>query len=772
MSVPLLVNGIGQALQHKNNDVRQWLPKGFEETRQYDWFLEHFGSEEMAVVSWPGNTLDDPKTAAVAKALNRFVSADKAADETVASAATVAADGSHTERALFKRVLTSQQAIESLTGQPMHLDRSEAEKRLGGLLVGPDGKTGGLIVMVNQAGAVDRKSALELIYRAAEQEAGLAREQVHIGGPTVDSVALDSESQRSRYLLTVISLTVALVLAWRCLKEVRLVAIVFATAILSAAISVALIHFTGGTMNLLLGMMPSLVYLLAISGAIHLTNYYRDSVEQGNVAEAPLNALRAGWLPCFLSALTTAIGMGSLATSEVVPVRAFGIYSALGVLATLPVLFVFLPAALHVFPGRGKAVQRKLASKSPASLAPRWTTASANWLIGNHVAVTVGCLVLMALTGIGLAKLDTSVKLLNLFSPKARIIQDYQWLEQNLGPLVPVEVVLHFDDTQPANSLERMRLVNEVQQEIEKIEKVGGTMSAATFAPPLPRGKGVRQVAQRLAFERRLQRSQDYFEDTNYVRAVAGGELWRVSARVEALNSLDYGHFVDRLKEQVEPVLQRVAENGGPRVEATYTGVVPLVYKAQRTLLNDLLMSFFTAFGIIAAVMVVLLRGVGAGLVSMLPNIFPATIMFGLMGLVGMLCDIGSMMTAGAAMGIAVDGTIHFLTWFRRALERGDSRAEAIRSAYENCATAMLQSTIICGMGILVFAWSGFIPTSRFAWIMSAMLAAALFGDLVMLPALLAGPLGGLFQPKPKVKEQPTTSVLVGSYEGQLSSQV
>jgi predicted RND superfamily exporter protein len=142
----------------------------------------------------------------------------------------------------------------------------------------------------------------------------------------------------------------------------------------------------------------------------------------------------------------------------------------------------------------------------------------------------------------------------------------------------------------------------------------------------------------------------------------------------------------------------------------------------------------------------------------MLPNIFPAILIFGTMGLVGMLCDIGSMMTAGAALGMAVDGTIHFLTWYRRSQEEGNSRHQAIRDAYGECANAMIQSSVICGLGILVFAWSGFVPTSRFAWLMSAMIGTALVGDLVLLPALLASSLGRLFDPK--VKKAPADSPL------------
>ena len=104
------------------------------------------------------------------------------------------------------------------------------------------------------------------------------------------------------------------------------------------------------------------------------------------------------------------------------------------------------------------------------------------------------------------------------------------------------------------------------------------------------------------------------------------------------------------------------------------------------------------------------------------------------------------MMTASVALGVAVDDTLHYLTWFRRGLDEGLDRKGAVMLAYERCGTAMTQTTLIGGLGLSVFAFSTFTPTQRFGVLMLALLAAALFGDLVFLPALLSGPVGRCFR--------------------------
>ena len=138
------------------------------------------------------------------------------------------------------------------------------------------------------------------------------------------------------------------------------------------------------------------------------------------------------------------------------------------------------------------------------------------------------------------------------------------------------------------------------------------------------------------------------------------------------------------------------------------------------------------------------------GLISMLPNIFPVVIIFGLMGYLGVLVDIGSMMTASVAMGVAVDDTIHFLSWYRSGLKSGMDRSDAIRLAYSRVGTAMTYTTMIAGMGLAVFMLSTFTPTQRFGTLMLTLLGAALVGDLLLLPAILASPIGRYLSPPPE----------------------
>ena len=130
----------------------------------------------------------------------------------------------------------------------------------------------------------------------------------------------------------------------------------------------------------------------------------------------------------------------------------------------------------------------------------------------------------------------------------------------------------------------------------------------------------------------------------------------------------------------------------------------------------------------------------------MLPNVLPVVVVFGGMGWRNTAIDIGSMMSASIALGVAVDDTIHYLTWFREELDQTGNRHQAILGAYRRCATPTLQAALINGLGPSVFAFSTFAPTRQFGYLMLTILLAGVVAELILLPALLAGPLGTAFQ--------------------------
>ncbi len=785
---------------------------------------------------------------------------------------------------------------------------------------------------------------------------GIKPDSLHLGGPPVDNVAIDEEGSITLFRLVSLSAIIGLTLAYLSFRSIRVTLMLFFVGGVAAIASLGIVWFLGGTMDAILMTMPSLVYVLGLSGAVHVVNYYRDACREKGEGRAADIAVAHGFFPCALASFTTALGLISLCTSNLTPINKFGFYSAIATVATVALLFTYLPASLTIWsPGYGKKNgedgepegEKKLGLTGLVELF--WDKVG-QFVLRNHAVVSIVGVIVLALFAVGVTRIETSVQLLKLFRNDAKILNDYRWMEENMGKLVPMELMINVDSDSQLRTdelpeemttaelneldfklsfLQRMELSDRLRRYVlqvfgdeskdESRRYIGNVMST-DLAVPLDVAVSTQEHGNsRILANGELEHNRPALLDQDFLQVdkQSLAELWRISLRLAALNNVDYGQFIGELKTVVEPcltayryrnrILRAVHERYSPEdrsirgnlliigpaparrgdddeelivgltedgevnqtgifvdtlrdlvensafrrksiategrrfrwvdpstlerqpspekwkelvqqysdcvvlidnpevdvelirthaknvivandyrfeidpdnklalpgmktaanlkaegnedalITVSYTGIVPIVYKAQRSLLISLIKSICLAFVMIAIVMMILLRPWGkkptlgnafnfrAGMISMIPNVFPIMIVFGAMGHMGRLVDIGSMMTASVAMGVAVDDTIHFLNWFRKGIAQGLPRVDAIRLAYKKVATAMTQTTLIAGFGLSAFAFSTFMPTQRFGILMLFLLAAALIGDLILLPALLAGPLGKFF---------------------------
>ena len=736
LTSPLVAVGVIR-LETDSSGFVQWLPDDQQDKQEYLQFVELFGGDDYVLVTWQGATIDDTRIDRVAEALLEADAAREAADS---------------ER-LIDRVNSGRAILRELMDEPLNLTRTQAVERLRGILVGPDRQTTGVIVQATPAGKIRQQEVMSLIRRVTHEAGGIPSKDLRLGGTIYEAVTIEQSTERSLRDFALPILFVTLALTWWCFRSIPLTVMVLGCAAYCRCVSLALVYFSGSTLSPVLVVMPVLVYVLTISGAVHLVNYYRDAVAEGFGADAPLQALRAGWLPCCLAGATTSIGLMSLAVSGIGPVRDFGVYSSISLLLSVGLLLAFLPSVLTFLrvrsPGPDPADTDDTAGEDTRALpgpeeAGRWYVRHLRPVLQYHQWIVTGGLLLVIGLGTGLLRTETTVELDRLFEPDSEILQNYRWIESNFGPLVPVEALITFPADHPTDLPARLELIDAAEQLLRQTEPIAGTMSAATFVPPVPRATGFQSGVSRRIFGIRAEKQRDRIEDGRFLATAETREIWRISARVPTFVEVDYASFRRSLQEQIRELLTRRVSTRPDEIQVQITGLLPLIDTAQRQLLDDLVESFVLAVILICPVMMFVLRGVLAGLISMLPNVVPVLAIFGGLGWLGMRVDVGAVLTASVALGIAVDDTLHMLTWYARGIRRGLDRPAAVQNACARCAPAMTQTTLICGLGLFVLSTSSFVPTAQFAWLILVLLLAALVGDLVLLPALLVGRAGRL----------------------------
>ncbi|MEZ6127635.1 MAG: MMPL family transporter [Planctomycetaceae bacterium] len=640
-------------------------------------------------------------------------------------------------------------------------------------------------VALSEEGEADKAMAIQTL-RSALVEAGVPEADIRMGGQAVVNVAMnqavfegvwnpDYESwdlpNRSPILF---SAFISILFSFIMLRSFRLATLVQAVSFFTVVLAVALVPLTGGTMTMVLIVMPTLLTVLTTSAAIHLSNYWKHSGDPDPV-KSVFKAARTAWLPCALASGTTAIGLASLLASNLVPVRDFGIYAAIGCILSFLVVLYVLPSLMLYWPK---------SPPEPAELNTGHWNRLGLWVVRHRHLVCLLCLALTATASWGLWNFRTETKVIRYFPPESRLVQDYVFLEEKLSGVISIDTIVKFDEAaqQQMEFIDRARKVMELQQEIRRHPEISGVLSLASFidlrkpdaemtmVERMKLNRSQKEVGRRIR-ERVTSESQSDSDGVASMLAIpdfatdwetpgdmalnrAGDEIWRITAQTSALSDTDLNVLIGDMNKIAASHLSLVST---PHTGHVVTGLVPVFLRTQQAVLESLIRSFGMAFVIIAVVMMVLLRSPTSGVITMLPNLMPVLLVFGLLSWMRLKVDIGTMITASVALGIAVDGTLHLLTWFQDLVRKGHPVDVAVGKALEHCGPAMWQTSAAIGLGMLALMPAELLLVSRFGWIMAALVFAALTADIVFLPALLGGTLGRLIQ-RAVCREQNTAS--------------
>jgi len=696
---------------------------------------------------------------------------------------------------LFSKITTTSDVLQALRDSPSYSGDEDAFRRMQGWIISTDCRQGCFLAFYSEKGYADPHAAIDALKKSTSLRAKITESEIRVAGATADSVAIDEASALSQKTFLPFFLLVSTIILFVLLRAWLPVFIVFSIAIFNEELTGALMWFSGTKMDSISVLSASLLFVLTISGSLHLLNYYRDNISRNGRGYAVTRALKHALIPCSFACFTTVLGLFSLTVSRIAPIRKFGTFSTITLILGTIAFLIYISAFLEQFPimkwryqrfvddteeeeeefqweslrsrrsfksrfenvfteGRRKRIEEGRMSLLSIRL-PKFT------LRFRHAIIVVNLIALVFLAT-QLPKLKTVVTFHGMFPKDARVIQDYDYLESRFGGLTPIEAVLSIPkaENKDASPSSQLSLLTDVQNAAMEIKGIESVVSALNFTPeaPDPNASGWRGTSARSAFNKAIAGRLDKFRESCFYDEQETPEdveqgapeawRWRMSFRVRASDQLDYSALLPEMREKMERTIkEREEESGLSGSTILLTGGVPLAFKAQTQLLTDLTNSYLSAFLLILVTLVFLLRGTFAGLLAMIPNVFPSVVVFGFMALIGKPIDIGSMMTASVALGISVDGTIHFLNWYRQAMTEGKSDQEAVRFAYLQCAAAMTQATVICGGGMLVFAWSRFLPVARFAVMMAILLAFSLYADLVLFPPMLIGRLGSLSYP-------------------------
>lgn len=320
-------------------------------------------------------------------------------------------------------------------------------------------------------------------------------------------------------------------------------------------------------------------------------------------------------------------------------------------------------------------------------------------------------------------------------------IQDVRWVEEEIGNVVPVEIIVRIQQDEQLTLVRQMQLLEELSQDLSKLNQVGNVSSILDYLPDIPKASSVGATARRVVMNRKFREALEETLNNNSTKnpmvAVVGNEIhWRVMARVSAFSD-SFGRALSEIREQT--VAFEAKLNALKVVhQIDVTGVMQLAYTSQSIMGQDFLGGMCWALLLLTLLMVWHARSIPIGFYYMLPNILPVAATLGTMAWLRIPIDMGGVLCSTIALGIAVDDTLHITTYYQNLKRAGESSVEAITQSLGACGPAMAITTATTCFSFAPFMFADFTPIQQFAWVCMVMLIIAWLGDMILLTPLLA----------------------------------
>ncbi|MCA9050029.1 MAG: MMPL family transporter, partial [Planctomycetaceae bacterium] len=582
-----------------------------------------------------------------------------------------------------------------------NIPRDVAEERLVNLLSSPDGNMETLLATLNARGTSHRAETVHDIRRQLNY---CRLDNAILTGSPVVGTRLDELGDRRRAMpLFCLTLVVCFGLLYLNVGCSKVSAAVMAATVFSIQLTLTVMLLTGQEMNFVMSSLPVMVMVFTTSAAIHCIGHYRHHIGQ---PDAVGKAIRGVLPPGLFAAVTTVIGLVSLAASDFGPIPMFGIGGAIGTTISFLVGIFVTPAILLVMnykPGEDHSANKLLCD---------W----AMYVVNRPARILVPGTILTLLCAVGLGNLRSLIDPLEFLPANDKVTIDAVAVSRELTSTTAVEAVVDFGNSE-SSFVDRLRRVRDLEHVIAGHPNVRHTLSVSDFFPD--------ELSEQSLSLSRLASASGSRTGTASMLA-DGSRLWRISIRL-------FNDSPTSVRQTVTDLTSVCASH-----PVHFTGLGPLLEYAQGQIFTGFWSSFAWAFVLITAVMMIALRSVSTGLIAMIPNLTPIVLVFGMLGWLDQPVDIGIMMTASIALGLAVDGTFHFLFSYRECRNDTGCRYRAVRCALLRTGGPIISSSVVCGIGLLALALSPFRPTMRFGLLMFLLMTAALAGDLLLLPAFLA----------------------------------
>ncbi|MEM8766295.1 MAG: MMPL family transporter [Pseudomonadota bacterium] len=535
---------------------------------------------------------------------------------------------------------------------------------------------------------------------------------------------------RDNQVLMPLVIVIAIALLWFCLRSFTSALALFAVSFTSVALAIGSYGWLGIAFNQISNLGPIVVFVVAIAHGIHVVSIYAQGLHEGlSRMDAMRESLAINLNPVTLATITTATGFLSLNYCTSPGIYGFGNVVAIGVVWAYVLSLLVLPALVLLLP----------TSKTPKPLGiQRFIELIKHWVATREGVLFWGwaLLIVATLAMLPLNKMDFSR--LSFVDEESDLHHVMTALAEKIGNDRALAYGIYSDSYYGITENEFLGQVDTFTQWLETQPEA----SFVTSYADLLRSMNLAENDDDPAFDRL---PEDQLQIIDYL--VGYQLIQEIEPSLEPIFNSDYSAirlmvgtsnltngeivaFNERIEDWIDTNIQG-------EVEVLHGDNSILMARLNQSITTELMQGFTLSLALITLTLIIGLRSWRYGLLSIIPNLFPATIVFGFWGL--FLGEIGPyvLMLFSISIGLVVDDSVHILSKYLVAKRRGETPETAVQYALDKGGSAITITTLSLAVGTFILIFSGTFYFQNVSLLLTPIIVVALLLDLMFLPPLL-----------------------------------
>jgi len=539
--------------------------------------------------------------------------------------------------------------------------------------------------------------------------------------------SISQQIQKDQLLIVPMALLVLILVLGISLKHINYAIVPILTASISIVLTLSVMAFLDIPINVLTSIVPALILIIGSTEDIHLMSDYQQSINRGLSKSTSVTRLSKNQaLAITLTFITTFIGFLSITINDLDILSQFGWVASMGLFFNFIITTLFVPAYLKLF--GSKKSQLTLED----NFYERMSLAIFNAVIRFKKTALFFILITSFIFIWGAQFVRVNNNTLEFFQHSSDVYQRAETLHSELSGMQTFSVIL---ESNIVGTFQKVKYLEEIAAIQHKITSMGVFDQSFSFANFMMLTNKVMEGNNDLSLPVEDETVQAYLSivDHDLFKDYVSDDL--SSARILVRHHISSSY---ELKQTLNQLQQFIDNDLKSKLNVYFTGESILTNNAADMMAISQIQSLLLMVVVILLLVSALFIDIRAGILALIPNVFPVIILFGVMGYFKIPLDTGTTMVAIIALGICVDDTIHFLSRYHQ-LTRGEQNIEtALYKTAKHEATPISTTSIALAAGFATLTLSSFQPVIHFGALSALVMLLALFSTLVLTPILLS----------------------------------